>query len=238
MSTRELNFINKAIRKHQGFYDYSLVEYLSAKTPATISCPVHGIFKQTPNNHLTGHGCNICSKDKNRKHAKTNAEFIINANKIHGNIYDYSIVNYKNAHSKVDIICKEHGIFKQGSTNHLSGQGCAKCNISKSKSEILWLDSLNIEEKYRQKCLKINGRLYKVDALKENIIYEFLGDYWHGNPKKFSSDLLNKQVKKTYGDLYKSTLERLKLFESIGYKVVYIWEYDFKNQIKVEKLHG
>lgn len=238
MSQKEINFINKATKKHQGFYDYSFIEYLSAKTPVKISCPNHGIFQQTPNNHLTGHGCNTCSKDKNRKHAKTTAEFILDANKIHKNIYDYSIVEYKNAHNKIDIICKEHGIFKQNPTNHLSGQGCIKCNISKSKGEILWLNNLRIEEKYRQKSFKINGKLYKVDALKENVIYEFLGDYWHGNPKRFNSNLLNTQAKKTFGDLYKSTLDRLKLFESLGYKVIYIWEWDFENQVKVEKLYG
>jgi len=43
----------------------------------------------------------------------TTEEFIERAIKIHGNKYDYSLVEYKNTDSKVKIICKNHGIFKQ-----------------------------------------------------------------------------------------------------------------------------
>ena len=53
--------------------------------------------------------------------------FIEKAKKIHGNIYDYSLVNYINNHTKIKIIC-EHGIFEQTPKKHLFGQGCKKCN--------------------------------------------------------------------------------------------------------------
>lgn len=52
--------------------------------------------------------------------------------KIHGSKYDYSLSIYKNANSKITIICKSHGEFKQKVSNHLSGQGCPKCS-GKSK---------------------------------------------------------------------------------------------------------
>ena len=39
--------------------------------------------------------------------------FIIKANEIHGNIYDYSLAEYVNSKTKVKIICPEHGIFEQ-----------------------------------------------------------------------------------------------------------------------------
>jgi hypothetical protein len=51
---------------------------------------------------------------------KTTDEFIIEANKIHLNRYDYSKINYKN----VEIICKEHGLFEQIPKHHLHGHGC------------------------------------------------------------------------------------------------------------------
>ena len=44
---------------------------------------------------------------KNNKKLTTN-DFIIRSKLIHGNVYDYSLVNYKNAHDKVKIICKNH----------------------------------------------------------------------------------------------------------------------------------
>lgn len=54
-------------------------------------------------------------------------EFIKIANKVHGNKFDYSKVEYIGSHTKVCIICPEHGEFYQQPTNHLSGYGCKKC---------------------------------------------------------------------------------------------------------------
>lgn len=53
-------FIAKATRKHCGFYDYRLVKYINSHTKIKIVCPIHGIFEQTPNNHLKGCGCPKC----------------------------------------------------------------------------------------------------------------------------------------------------------------------------------
>ena len=47
--------------------------------------------------------------------------------KIHGNKYDYSLVNYKSSKEKVIIICHKHGEFLQKPSLHLFGHGCAKC---------------------------------------------------------------------------------------------------------------
>jgi len=54
-------FISKANIIHNNKYDYSLVEYITACIKIKITCPVHGVFWQTPNNHLSGHGCPICT---------------------------------------------------------------------------------------------------------------------------------------------------------------------------------
>jgi len=54
--------------------------------------------------------------------------FEILARKIHGNYYDYSQVLYKNANTKVDIICPVHGVFSQWANGHIRGNGCPKCN--------------------------------------------------------------------------------------------------------------
>ncbi len=57
--------------------------------------------------------------------------FIENAKKKHGNRYDYSLVNYINVKTKVEIICPIHGKFLQKPNNHLSGKRCKKCNRGK-----------------------------------------------------------------------------------------------------------
>lgn len=57
----------------------------------------------------------------------TTEEFISKAKQIHNDKYDYSNVNYVNKHTKVCIVCPEHGEFWQSPNNHLSGNGCPKC---------------------------------------------------------------------------------------------------------------
>jgi hypothetical protein len=41
----------------------------------------------------------------------TNEDFIKKAKERHGDKYDYSLVKYVNAITKVDIICPKHGVF-------------------------------------------------------------------------------------------------------------------------------
>ena len=58
---------------------------------------------------------------------KTTKQFIEDAQKVHGNKYDYSKVEYINAQKKVCIICPKHGEFWQTPNSHLYGRGCPKC---------------------------------------------------------------------------------------------------------------
>jgi hypothetical protein len=121
LTTKE--FIDRSNKVHTNKYDYSLVEYINSKTKVKIICPEHGIFEQEPNSHLAGHGCSMCAGSKK----STSIEFISKANSIHNNKYDYSLVEYTNAHTKVKIICPEHGIFEQKPNGHLNGQNCPIC---------------------------------------------------------------------------------------------------------------
>lgn len=36
-------------------------------------------------------------------------------------------MQYKNTRTKVDIVCKIHGLFKQTPHSHLKGRGCSEC---------------------------------------------------------------------------------------------------------------
>ena len=57
----------------------------------------------------------------------TTESFIKKAIEVHGNKYDYSKVQYVNAHTKVCIICPKHGEFWQIPYSHLKGIGCEEC---------------------------------------------------------------------------------------------------------------
>ena len=60
-------FIEKATKLHNGFYDYSKVNYINSKTNVEIICPIHGSFWQRPHVHLDisrgrPKGCPECAK--------------------------------------------------------------------------------------------------------------------------------------------------------------------------------
>jgi hypothetical protein len=57
----------------------------------------------------------------------TQEEAIAKCKEVHGDRYDYSKVNYKGAMQKIEIICKEHGSFRQIYVHHINGSGCVKC---------------------------------------------------------------------------------------------------------------
>ena len=58
----------------------------------------------------------------------TTARWIDRAQTVHGDKYDYSLVEYVDFKTKVAIICIEHGVFEQIPINHVSaGQGCRAC---------------------------------------------------------------------------------------------------------------
>jgi len=70
--------------------------------------------------------------------------FISKAIKIHGDRYDYSNVNYINAKTKINIICKIHGEFQQNPSNHLRKHNCQKC------AKNFKLDTLGFIEKAKE----------------------------------------------------------------------------------------
>lgn len=64
------------------------------------------------------------------RRALTTDEFVKRAREIHGDRYDYSLVEYVNNKTPVIIICSEHGVFEQRPDNHVDmKQGCLQCGI-------------------------------------------------------------------------------------------------------------
>jgi len=121
-------FIEKAKAVHGDKYDYSLVEYKNNKTKVKIKCHIHGIFKQRPNDHLNNHGCPKCKTEYVKLYTISNSnKFIEKAKVVHGDKYDYSLVEYRNNKTKVKIVCPEHGVFEQRPDSHLNDKGCPKC---------------------------------------------------------------------------------------------------------------
>ena len=101
--------------------------------------------------------------------------FIIKSKKIHGDKYDYSKVEYVNSHTKVCVICPEHGEFWITPNSHLCGHGCSKCSSNKKITT----------EEFIERAKQIHGDRYdysKVEYTNANtkvcIICPEHGEFW------------------------------------------------------------
>ena len=223
-------FIEKSKIIHGNKYDYSKVDYILGHKEIIIICKIHGDFQQKPSNHINGHGCYKCGG--NLQYNKE--EFIKKSILVHGDKYDYSKVNYKKCDEKVIIICKIHGEFQQKPVHHyITGCGCPKCNTKGySKKQILWLDfiskfyNINIQHVLNDKEFVIPTTKYKADGYckKTNTIYEFHGDFWHGNPEIYNQDEINKKTNCSFKELYDKTIIKEEKIKELGYNLEIMWE--------------
>jgi len=131
------------------------------------------------------------------------------------------------SHKKVWWKCKKGHSWEANIKNRVNGTGCSMCNNkSVSISCIEWLNELKIPNKNRE----IRVGKYIVDALYEGIVYEYLGDFWHGNPSIYAPNDINRVSKEKYGDLLLHTIHRLNKI-SKKHKIIYRWESGDKNNI-------
>lgn len=122
-------FIERAQTKHGNRYDYSQVAFEGVENKITIICPEHGPFEQRVMTHLKGFNCPKCGRvSVAGKLGHSMDRFLADARNAHGDKYDYSEVEYKNALSKVKINCPIHGAFLQTPASHVRGVACSKCS--------------------------------------------------------------------------------------------------------------
>jgi hypothetical protein len=218
-------FIDKSISKHGDKFDYSKVVFTGVKKQVIIICPMHGEFLQIAEKHFY-YGCSACARNKR----STTEKFIEEAKLIHGDKYDYSKVEYKSRHRSVWIICPSHGGWSQSPGNHLTGRGCKYCSIGNaSKKEQNWLDKMGLPNDSKHRNVRLileDGSYYIVDGCipNSNVVYEFNGDFWHGNPAVFDLEKMNEKSHRTFGELFEKTIMKIRALRKAGYKVITIWE--------------
>jgi very-short-patch-repair endonuclease len=215
-------FIEKSINIHGGKYDYSLVDYVNARTKVKIICPIHDIFEQTPSDHLK-YGCWHCGVYvRSNKKRLTNSEFINKANDRHNGYYNYSKVIYTGHRNKVTIICPKHGEFIQKANAHLNGQGCPSCKKSLGENKIeSWLVGKNIKFKPQHRfkdCRDIRPLPFDFYLSDYNICIEYDGAQ-HFIPNMFNNksdinDIIKKDnIKTNYCTINNIKLIRIKYTE-------------------------
>ena len=140
------------------------------------------MFEQKPNNHLQGRNCLRWGYEINSQNfRKTLKQFIFDAILVHGDKYNYLMVEYINDGTKVKIICPKHGEFYQTPTHHLGGQGCAKCShhVSKGETEVSnWLKSFNLNVEISNRTI-IKPKEIDIYLPDFKLGIEYNGTYWH-----------------------------------------------------------
>lgn len=120
-------FIAKARKVHGNRFGYNAVKYVNMLVKVQILCRKHGLFWQHPNHHLLGDGCSVCSRCKRLDTQEIVARFV----KAHGDRYGYELVQYVNLRTKVQIVCRVHGVFLQLPQEHsVMRRGCPWCSRS------------------------------------------------------------------------------------------------------------
>lgn len=157
------DFIKQAVQKFGNKYNYEKVKekYIKLKSPAVdITCNACNTeFSQKPSDHLRGQlgGCKKCYV---KEMTKTKEQYIQEARKIHGDYYDYSLVEYKTTHDNIIIICpiQNHGCFSTNAKNHIDinrATNCPKCSVNAMKTT----------EQFKEEANKIHNNMYNYDKV-------------------------------------------------------------------------
>lgn len=83
------------------------------------------------------------------------SDFISRSRHVHGDTYDYSIVEYRGARNLVKIICPVHGVFEQLPPNHWKGVGCPQCGVKK-RTKTLTMS----KDTFMQKAIQVHKDKY------------------------------------------------------------------------------
>lgn len=215
--------IDKAREFHGEKYDYTLVEYEFVTDKVNIVCPVHGPFPQIWINHYRGQGCPKCGvEQRSESQSMTRDDFISRSTLVHGDKYDYSLVDIDRYRDKVTIICPEHGPFPQTCENHYSsGAGCPKCAVKTSKPEEIicsHLDRSGVSYVRSERSLikPLELDIYIPD---HSIAIEYNGLMWHSE---------------AFGKGKNYHRNKTDLCSEKGVRLIHIWEDDFNRNQELE----
>lgn len=135
------NFIEKCYLRHGDRFDFSLSEYKGIYSDIKVICKEHGEFYANASKFLKSNPCEECKKKYKKSTAKLilKKEFLDKMLELNSK-YNYSLMNkeiYK-FHEIIEIICPEHGKFKQRLSEHYKGHRCEKCTTTENnKKKIL-----------------------------------------------------------------------------------------------------
>ena len=186
---------------HNGKYNYNKSTYKGYNEKVCIICPIHGEFWQTPSLHISQKcGCPKCAN----KNKELN-EVIEKCIEIHGDKYDYSLIESPILSKKQKIKCKNCGrIFEIDLGSHIHNKrGCKFCS---HRSYVYTTDE------FKERAYKVHGDKYDLSK----VVYKnknekiTVGCSIHGDFLITPEHLLRGQGCPKCGKLFKLTNEVFK----------------------------
>lgn len=259
-TTSHTSFLDKLAARNEKYESVVLAEretytHVHSKLKFKCSNHSHPTWEASPASILQGHGCPMCGIDKSKStHTYTHEQFEAlldthNQAYIHKQVHLKPGQLYGGFRSPLSVVCNEGHEWVTNSDNILNGKaGCPICASSKTFSHMAidWLKSIELRDgitiRHRGNSpneFVIPGTKYAVDGYcrDTNTVYEFHGNYWHGNPKMFNHADVNERVGRTFGELYADTVKKENMIRSLGYNLVVLWEDEFHERTRRASLY-
>ena len=211
------SFMERAEKAHPGKYAYDKGTFKGVHAKMRITCPVHGDFWQIPKDHIRAHpkipaGCPKCGiESRVQKVTRTTDEFIKEARKVHGSLFDYTHTEYVRSPDLVEIACPVHGPFIQIACNHLLGQGCPLCGVARrvvsrtfdtDKFIKLAREAHGDRYDYSRVAYRTSGRKVTIGCPEHGWFEQVPSHHWAGSGcKKCSFDALADRRRRSMGDV-------------------------------------
>lgn len=131
--SNKLEFITKFNNKFPSSgFDFESSDYVASNTKMLVVCGQGHSFYSKPNNLLSGYGCPICYKASIGHTSDSKlSSYLKKFEEVHGGRYLYTkVTDILGSKTKIDVMCKEHGVFKITPDNHVQGKGCPLCGNS------------------------------------------------------------------------------------------------------------
>lgn len=234
-------FLNRARAKHGNKYDYSNTKYCGQKGKVTIRCKqCDAEFEQTGGSHLAGRGCNSCGVIRRGVASRIEVdELKRRLRAVKGSTLTTDFSDYVSMHDEISVDCRKcEARFNITPMLLLKGGLCQVCSgRGYSNMAITWIEyeakrrRIKIQHALNGGEFKIPGTNYRADGYnkRSKTIFEFHGDVFHGNPKRFKpSDRPNPYNSKTAKEMHAATRHREKVLRALGYTVVVMWEKEWR----------
>lgn len=163
------SFIRKSKEIHNDYFNYEKSIYININTPLIVNCPKHGDINITPQYHINGYGCKICSNNISTQEKEIYN--FINSLNVESIENDKTLLNGL----EIDILLPKHklGIEYNGLYWHSEQFKDKNYHINKTKlcEENGYRLIQIFEDEWNDKKEIVKSRLINIIGLNKNKIY-------------------------------------------------------------------